>query len=125
MEIRVYKDCINICYDAGGAIYEIPNYCIHEPFEYNILTSRTYKNRPKEENIRFKIRKLVTDIAVECKNINTVLQLKNIIANIKDFQVEKVETVRLFFGGKELVNIEELWFYNIGNGSIVQLMVSG
>jgi hypothetical protein len=124
MEIRLYKDCINICYDSAGAIYEIPNYCIHEPFEFNILTSRTYKNRPKEEIIKFKIRKLVTDIAIECKNTNTILQLKNIIVTIQDFQIDKVETVRLFYGGKELQNIEEIWFYNINSGSIVQLMVS-
>jgi hypothetical protein len=46
------------------------------------------------------------------------------ITTIQDFQVDRVEIIRLFYGGKELQNIEELWNYNIGNGSIVQLMLS-
>jgi hypothetical protein len=124
LEIRPYKECINICYDSSGAIYEIPNYCIHEPYEYNILTSRTYNNRPKEEILTFKVRKLVTDISLECKNTCKILQLKNKIATIEEFQIERAENIRLFFGGKELQNIEEIWFYNIGNSSIVQIMVT-
>ena len=42
-----YNGCINITYDTSGALYEIPNYCINEPYKYEIIENE--KVRPKEE----------------------------------------------------------------------------
>jgi hypothetical protein len=121
-EVRPYNSCINICYDNAGAIYEIPNYCINEPFEYNIQTSRTYKNKPPEKDIKVKVRKIIDETVVACKNTWTILELKNSIKSIGELKITKPESIRLFYSGKELQNIEELWFYNIQNDSIIMLM---
>jgi len=45
--IKPYNKCINICYDLQGAIYEIPNYCINEPFLFDEKAKDI--NRPEEK----------------------------------------------------------------------------
>lgn len=30
-DIVPYNKCINVTYDSSGSLYEIPNYCIHDP----------------------------------------------------------------------------------------------
>jgi hypothetical protein len=122
MEIKPYQDCINICYDNAGAIYEIPNYCINEPCEYNIVTTKTFSKKVAEKNISVRIRKFADDIVVKCKNAWTVLELKGNIKAIGDISITNPERVRLFFCGKELQNSEELWFYNIEDESIIQIL---
>ena len=34
--LRPLKDCINIVYDSKGMLYEIPNFCINEPYGYEL-----------------------------------------------------------------------------------------
>ena len=34
--LRPLKDCINIIYDSKGMLYEIPNYCINDPFKFEL-----------------------------------------------------------------------------------------
>ena len=122
LEIRPYKDCINICYDNAGAIYEIPNYCINDPIEYDIVTSKSYKNRPAEKEIKLKVKNYNTSIEINCKNTNTVLELKGKVFSSGKFDAKSVESIRMFYGGKELHNIEELWFYSIDDESSIQVM---
>ena len=31
-----YKNCINVSYDELGGLYEIPNYCVHDPMVYDL-----------------------------------------------------------------------------------------
>jgi hypothetical protein len=123
MEIKPYSDCLNICFDGAGAVYEIPNYCINDPLEYDILsTTRGNIKKPVQKDIKVIIRKVVDEVSIACTNIWTVGELKNSIKAIGDIIEAKPECIRLFFGGKELQNAEELWNYNIEDGSIVALM---
>jgi hypothetical protein len=122
LDIKPYQDCINICYDNAGAIYEIPNYCINDPYEYNIQTSKGQRHRPAEKKITVKVRKVVEETVIEGTSCWTVLELKKSIRNIGSLQIANPEKVRLFFGGKELQNSEQLWFYNIDSDSIIQLL---
>jgi hypothetical protein len=121
MEIRPYNGCINICFDSAGAVYEIPNYCINDPLEYDISTSRA-QNKPAQKEIKVILRKIVEEVSISCLNTWIVAELKNNIKSMGDLEDVKPECIRLFFGGKELQNTEELWFYNIENQSIVQFM---
>lgn len=34
--LRPLKDCINIVYDSKGILYEIPNYCINDPYKFEL-----------------------------------------------------------------------------------------
>ena len=118
-----YKNCINIVYDSKGALYEIPNYCINQPSQYKIEEIEYDKNKPKEEVINVIIRYYNNQFKFKISNWKNILQLKENIIKIKDYKNVNIENIRLFFGGKELNDIQELWFYNIVNKSIIQMLI--
>ena len=118
-----YKNCINIVYDSKGALYEIPNYCINQPSQYKIEEIEYDKKKPKEEVINIVIRYYNNQIKFKISNWKNILQLKENIIKIKDYKNVSVENIRLFFGGKELHDNQELWFYNIINKSICQMLI--
>lgn len=116
--------CINVTFDSRGYCYEIPNYCINEPHKFEVSNTEKNKTRPKEKKIEVIIRKLVEEKKYTLKNTSTIEELKKQIS--ETFCSESPlgeERIRLFFGGKELVNSNELWFYNIEDESIIILMV--
>ena len=118
-----YRNCINIVYDSKGALYEIPNYCINQPSQYKIEEIEYDKNKPKEEVINVIIRYYNNQFKFKISNWKNILQLKENIIKIKDYKNVSVENIRLFFGGKELHDNQELWFYNIINKSIIQMLI--
>ena len=120
--IVTYKGCINVTYDSKGFLYEIPNYCINDPVRYE-KKEEDIKAMPKKENIEIKIRCLSEEDKVKTNNFETVENLKESITLCKNFKNKyKSDSIRLFFGGKELQNQKELWFYNIENKSIIQML---
>ena len=120
--IVTYKGCINVTYDSKGFLYEIPNYCINDPVRYEKL-EEDKKNMPKKENIEIKIRCYSDEGKITISNYKTVDNLKEMISECNTFKGKyKLDDTRLFFGGKELQNQKELWFYNIENKSIVQML---
>ena len=120
--IVTYKGCINVTYDSKGFLYEIPNYCINDPVRYE-KKEDDKKNMPKKENIEIKIRCYSDEGKITINNYKTVDNLKEMISECNTFKGKyKLDDIRLFFGGKELQNQKELWFYNIENKSIVQML---
>ena len=113
-----YNNCINITYDASGALYEIPNYCINEPYKYEIVENE--KEKPKEEKVSFRL-KGTHKTKITCSNYETVEKVKQKIG--KKYKVE-IDKIRLFFYGKELKNDLELWNYNVSNDCVVILMIN-
>ena len=120
--IVTYKGCINVTYDSKGFLYEIPNYCINDPVKYE-KNEEEKKNMPKKEDIEIKIRCFTNEVKIKINNYENVEKLKKEITISKHFKNKyKVGDIRLFFGGKELKNPKELWFYNIENKSIIQML---
>ena len=113
-----YNNCINITYDASGALYEIPNYCINEPYKYEIVENE--KEKPKEEKVSFRL-KGAHKTKITCSNYETIEKVKQKIG--KKYKVE-IDKIRLFFYGKELKNDLELWNYNVSNDCVVILMIN-
>ena len=113
-----YNNCINITYDASGALYEIPNYCINEPYKYEIVENE--KEKPKEEKVSFRL-KGTHKTKITCSNYETIEKVKQKIG--KKYKVE-IDKIRLFFYGKELKNDLELWYYNVSNDCVVILMIN-
>ena len=117
-----YNNCINITYDNKGALYEIPNYCINLPFKYNDNNNK--KNKPKEDNIIIIIRYFINEDKIKISNWKLVSDLKNELLKLKRYKnIDNVKNFRIFFGGKELSDDKELWYYNFLNGSICQLLL--
>ena len=113
-----YNNCINITYDASGALYEIPNYCINEPYKYEIVENE--KEKPKEEKVSFRL-KGTHKTKITCSNYETIEKVKQKIG--KKYKVE-INKIRLFFYCKELKNVLELWNYNVSNDCVVILMIN-
>ena len=113
-----YNNCINITYDTSGALYEIPNYCINEPYKYEIVENE--KEKPKEEKISFKL-KGTHNTKITCSNYETVNKVKEKVS--KKYNVE-TDKIRLFFYGREMKNNMELWNYNVSKDCVVILMIN-
>ena len=113
-----YNNCINITYDTSGALYEIPNYCINEPYKYEIVENE--KVKPTEEKVKFHL-KGTHRTKITCSNYETVEKVKLKLG--KKYNVE-IDKIRLFFYGKEMKNEKELWNYNITEDCVVILMIT-
>lgn len=119
--VSTYNNCINITYDLMGAIYEIPNFCINDPYKYE-LPPKEKKKKPIEETIKIIIRKGVDEKTIKISNLDSILNLKNSLQNIGKLNNIDPNKIRLFFSGKELKNNEEICSYNISSESIIQMM---
>jgi hypothetical protein len=126
--ITTYSGCINVVYDNKGNLYEIPNYCIHEPLEWDIPKLKMAK--PEEQEIKFLVRLEIEDLTIETSNYCPVADLKLHICENFDFskcssykQGEKIDSdrIRLFHYGKELKDSDLLYMHNIDNGKIVMM----
>ena len=118
--IVTYKGCINVTYDNKGYLYEIPNYCINDPVEYIKLEE---KKPMDKKDIDIKIRCLNIEEKIKINNYKKIQDLKDIIKKSDTFNNKfSLDNIRLFFGGKELLDQKELWFYNIENDSIIQML---
>ena len=121
--IVTYKGCINVTYDNKGYLYEIPNYCINDPLEYEKIEEK--KLSVKEEDIIIKIRCFNIEEKIEINNYRKINELKDLIKKCNKFKYKyNLDNIRLFFGGKELLDKKEIWFYNINNDSIIQMLAS-
>ena len=120
--IITYKGCINVTYDNKGYLYEIPNYCINDPVEYE---KKEDKLKPDEKEIEIKIRCFSDEKKIKINNYKYIKDLKEVIKT-DDFFCDKfiLDNLRLFFGGKELLDMKEIWFYNIESESIVQMLAN-
>lgn len=118
-----YKDCINVVYDSKGAIYEIPNYCINVPLQYNIPEIEYSKEKPNEQKFTIFIRFFTHQFSIILSNWISIGELKNLIIKEEKYNNLEQTQIRIFFGGKELLDDKEVWFYDIGPNSIVQMLV--
>ena len=118
--IVTYKGCINVTYDNKGYLYEIPNYCINDPVEYIKLEE---KKPTENKDINIKIRCLNIEEKITINNYNKISDLKDAIKKCETFiKNYMLDNIRLFFGGKELLDEKEIWFYNIEDDSIIQML---
>ena len=120
--IVTYKGCINVTYDNKGYLYEIPNYCINDPLEYEKYEEKIPLIK---EDIEVKIRCFNYEEKIKINNFLSIKELKDIIKNNEGFKKKyELNNLRLFFGGKELFDKKEIWFYNIQNDSIIQMLAT-
>ena len=113
-----FNECINITYDSLGAIYEIPNYCINEPYKYELIEDK--KEKPDEQKISFHLRKGNHQTKIKCSNYEKIEKIKDKIAKRRNTEINKI---RLFYYGKEMKNDFELWNYNVCEDCVVMLML--
>ena len=118
-EITPLKNCLNITYDREGVLYEIPNYCINDPVGYDL--PEMHLKKPEKKFICFHARKGTTQVKIKTYNTISVDKVKENIA--KKFELN-VNNIRMFFGGKEMKNGNELWVYNLEDDCVIIIMGS-
>ena len=119
-EITPLKKCINVTYDKAGEVYEIPNYCINEPFSFDL--PEMHIKKPEKKKVSFHVRKGTQKIKIKAFNTTSVDKVKNNISQKIGINADKI---RLFYRGKEMKSGNELWVYNIEDDCVVMLMCSG
>ena len=117
-DLTPYKNCINVSYDALGALYEIPNYCIHDPMVYELPEDN--KKKPNEKKIKFKARNGMKFLKLKSSNYASVKKIKT---NISKKVGTTYDKIRLFFSGKEMKNDLQLWNYNVDDDVVVMVMI--
>ena len=119
-EITPLKNCLNVTFDRGGEVYEIPNYCINEPYTYDLPESHI--KRPEKKKISFHGRKGGEQFKIKTENYTKVDSIRKNIG--KKFEKDP-HLVRLFFRGKEMKDGNELWQYNVQDDDVIIIMCSG
>ena len=120
--IVTYKGCINVTYDNKGFLYEIPNYCINDPLEYEKIEEKIPLIK---EDFEVKIRCFNLEEKIKINNFDNIKELKENIKKCEKFNKKyELNNIRLFFGGKELNDKKEIWYYNIQNESIIQMLAN-
>ena len=119
-EITPLKNCLNVTFDRGGEVYEIPNYCINEPYTYDLPESHI--KRPEKKKISFHGRKGEEQFKIKTENYTKVDSIRKNIG--KKFEKDP-HLVRLFFRGKEMKDGNELWQYNVQDDDVIIIMCSG
>ena len=122
LEVIPLYDSINICIDINKNIYEIPNYCIQNPFEYN-LKIKSDGDRPSQNDIDVNVSYLKKNFSIKMSNVDTILDVKAEILNMDEFKKVEDNCISLFYQEKELDDNKEIWNYNINNDSTLKLIV--
>ena len=122
LEVIPLYDCINVCIDINKNIYEIPNYCIQNPSEYN-LEIQSDHNRPSQDDIDVNVSYLKKNFSIKMSNVDTILDVKAEILNMDEFKKVDDNCISLFYKEKELDDNKEIWNYNINNDSTIKLIV--
>ena len=118
--IKTVDGCINNLIDSKGNHYKIPNYCINEPYTYDLPES--HLKRPEKKKIAFHGRRGGEQFKIKTENYTKIESIRKNIG--KKFQKD-VHCVRLFFRGKEMKDGNELWQYNVQDEDVIIIMCSG
>lgn len=114
----MFKDNISAIYDSKGNLYEIPNYCINEPYKF--MESSFDEKSVEEKSIIVIIRHGVDDYKINIPNTIKVFNLKQaLIKKIKN--KGSIKSIRLFYLGKELRDNKKMT--KVKNNCIIQALL--
>jgi len=118
--LTTYNGCINHIVDKKGNHYNIPNYCINDPYferEYTI------KENIEKKNLKINLYEVAnnTNTILEVTNLITGLVLKKLFCKKNNISFDDFN-IRMFFSGMEISNDHFLYQYNIKNDFKIQVM---
>jgi hypothetical protein len=90
--------------DAHGNPYVIPVFVIHDPIAFNEEESHTVPTSTKFIDVDIKIRPMGSNISDKELSINTGKLVSDLKAQYATAAEVKPEQIRLFYGGREMVN---------------------
>lgn len=123
-EVTLKNGSITTCEDSHGTLYEIPPYVVNNPVYFPSEKKQQVAKPQLIENelITLKIRRTgkEQDVSIEIETKNLARVLKEAYAEKESLQVD---TLRLFFSGKELKDDQSLASYFVRNDMVIQVFV--
>ena len=118
--LTTFNGCINHIVDKKGNHYNIPNYCINDPYfekEYKI------KENVEKKDLKINLYEVAnnTNTILEINNLITGLELKKLFCKKNNISFDDYN-IRMFFSGMEISNEHFLYQYNIKNDFKIQVM---
>lgn len=120
--ISIQNGTMSLCIDSRGNRYELPPFVLTDPMQFaedkETMSRKAGNNKPEPvKTIEVKVRSMTTqqDSVLTLSNDQTVLQLKTRLPF-------KPQACRLFFGGKEMKDHEQLLEYRIRSGMVIQML---
>ena len=115
--------CVNQCTDYTKYIYQIPNYCINDPYFEKELVKVEPDRKKNRINIFLKLgdekEKFTFDDDITGKEI------KDEYAKRKKLDLDiHHQKIRLFFGGNEIHNNEYLYQHKVKENYSIQVNIS-
>ncbi|CAD8151714.1 unnamed protein product [Paramecium pentaurelia] len=124
-ELKPIKDSLQHVYDKLGQKYDVPIFCINDPIEYS---NEKFEDRGLIQNYSNESLKLIIrsanlngkDIVVECKQNQSVIDLKEIInVELKKENQIQFESMKLFYKGKDMQDNYQVGRYNLNKEAII------
>ena len=118
-QIKTVNGCINHLIDSNGNNYNIPNFCINDPyFERNIIS--TDANSIKEEKLKLKIYGW-KNIELEISNKAKGKDLKNEMKIKENIESDKI--IRFFYKGSEIKDEDFLYNHDLNENNPIMSLV--
>ena len=131
LRLKPIKGCINELRDHKGNIYKIPNYCINDPYFEKIIENDIGDKSNLREGKIIKIKlfdfysKDNKTYEIDVDDNLTGGELKSIFIKSTNLNLNEgmLNSVRLFFGGGEILDNHQLYKHNVKNGYTVLVMI--
>jgi hypothetical protein len=124
--IKALDNCINRCYDSKGFLYEIPNYCINNPFQFELQYIK--KKTAMNKEVSLLIRYFNKEILMNLRDGETISSVKEKLSKELSVMLHRnccKDVISLYYGGHELNNEYSLYDYNINSNCIIQMNIKG
>jgi hypothetical protein len=122
--LQTLNGCINKCKDNESNIYNIPNFCINDPFfEKEILPEHELDFKNPDLKIKINLYDLYANKTTHTtmpSNI-TGLGIKQLYADLESINIDEYK-IRLLFGGGEIKDEEFLYQHKIHDDYTIQVI---
>ena len=120
--IEPINGCINKCKDEEGIIYEIPNYCINDPyFERNLTNINSEPTIEKNLNMRFFKYGKDEPIILEINNKISGKELKDQYR--KQEKLDDNTKLKMIVSGVEIKDEENLYQHNLTEDKSIYVII--
>jgi len=125
--LNTLNGCINHIVDSRNNHYQIPNFCINDPYFEKVISldDSITDDKRISKLIKFCLFDLYKNIKINLEMLETATgkEIKDIYCKMNNIDIES-NFMRLIFGGAEILDNHKLYKHQIKNGFTVQLLVA-
>ena len=119
---KTLDGCINMCVDAQGNIFRVPNYCINDPYFEIELKPKIQGNNNNIINIDLLNVSLNKKFKINVNENTKGSDLINYYSKLNNIDLKRF-VIRLLYGGGLIREDETLYQHNVKNGDFIQVSI--